>query len=76
MNIGLIDVDGNNHTGRCYTYPYAQPYRDPTNPHHAIPQWQKDMARWCNKRQLFVAFDFPEFTPRKGFYCKEYFSQP
>lgn len=66
----------NNHTGRCYTYPYAQPYRDPTNPHHSIPQWQKDMAQWCNKRQYFVAFDFPDFTPRKGFYCKEYFSQP
>ena len=63
----------NNHAGRCCTYPYAQPYRDPTNPHHVIPQWQKDMAQWCNKRQLFVAFDFPKFTPRKGFYCKEYF---
>lgn len=63
------------HTGRCYTYPYAQPYRDPANPHHVIPQWQKDMAQWCNKRQYFVACDFKDFSPRKGFYCREYFSE-
>ena len=54
-------------------YPYSQPYRDPDNPHHAIPQWQKDMAQWCNKHQIFQLSEFKEFSPRKGFKCIEYF---
>lgn len=54
-------------------YPYAQPYRDPDNPHQVIPQWQKDMAGWCNKQNIFWVTDFYNFTPRKGFRCAEYF---
>jgi hypothetical protein len=54
-------------------YPYAQPYRDPDNPRHVIPQWQKDIAWWANKHQLFYATDFKDFEPRKGFKCREYF---
>lgn len=45
---------------------------DPDNPHHIIPQWQLDMARWVNKHQLFQMTDFAEFEPRKGFKCIEY----
>lgn len=56
-------------------YPYAQPYRDPDNPHHIIPQWQLDMARWVNKHQLFQMTDFAGFEPRKGFKCNEYLKQ-
>ena len=52
--------------------PYAQPYRDPNNPHRPIPQWQKDMAQWVNKHQLFQATDFRYFSPRKGFHCDYY----
>lgn len=59
------------HQGR-YVYPYAQPYRDPNNPHHIIPQWQKDMAGWVNKKAHFVAHSFEEFEPRKGFRCVQY----
>lgn len=59
------------HKGR-YVYPHAQPYRDPNNPHHIIPQWQKDMAGWVNKKAHFVAHSFEEFEPRKGFRCREY----
>lgn len=55
-----------------YVYPYAQPYRDPNNPHHIIPQWQKDMAGWVNKKAHFVAHSFEEFEPRKGFRCRQY----
>lgn len=55
-------------------YPYAQPYRDPDNPHHPIPQWQKDMAQWVNKHQIFQITDFSDFSPRKGFRCSEYFN--
>lgn len=53
-------------------YPYAQPYRDPDNPHHTPPQWQRDMAQWVNKHQIFYVTDFENFSPRKGFKCKNY----
>lgn len=53
-------------------YPYAQPYRDPFNPNKPIPQWQKYMANWVNKKMLFEKISFEEFEPRKGFKCKEY----
>lgn len=59
------------HEGR-QVYAYAQPYRDPDNPHRPIPQWQKDMAGWVNKKAHFVAHSFEDFEPRKGFRCKEY----
>ena len=55
-------------------YPYAQPYRDPDNPKFTPPQWQKDMAHWANKRWLYFADDFHNFSPRKGFRCREYFN--
>lgn len=55
-----------------WVYAYAQPYRDPDNPHRPIPQWQKDMANWVNKKAHFVAHSFEEFEPRKGFKCIEY----
>lgn len=61
------------HEGR-QVYAYAQPYRDPDNPDSPIPQWQKDMAGWVNKKAHFVAHSFEEFEPRKGFRCREYFN--
>ena len=62
------------HQGRP-VYAYAQPYRDPDNPNRPIPQWQKDMAGWVNKKAHFVAHSFEEFTPRKGFRCEQYFDK-
>lgn len=53
-------------------YCYAQPYRDPDNPQSTIPQWQRDMAGWCNKRMVYCATDFIDFMPRKNFKCKNY----
>ena len=50
----------------------AQPYRDFNNPNQIIPQWQKYMANWVNKKMLFEKISFEEFEPRKGFKCKEY----
>lgn len=55
-------------------YAHAQPFRDPYNPNHHVPQWQKDMAHWCNQRAIFTTTDFLSFQPRKGFYCQEYFN--
>lgn len=55
-----------------YVYPFAQPYRDPDNPKQFIPQWQKDMAQWVNKKQYFLKTDFFNFEPRKGFKCYTY----
>ncbi len=54
--------------------PYAQPYREYDNPFSTIPQWQKDMAHWTNRPQLFRSCDFKDFEPRKGFKCIRYFS--
>ena len=53
-------------------YPYAQPYRNPDNPHEPIPQWQKDLAQWVNKHALFQVSSFADFEPRKGFKCSQY----
>lgn len=55
-------------------YPYAQPYRDPDDPTRLVPQWQKDMAAWTNKKMIFETTSFENFMPRKGFSCKEYFN--
>ena len=55
-------------------FPYAQPYRDPFNPNRPIPQWQKYMANWVNKKMLFEKISFEEFEPRKGFKCKKFFN--
>lgn len=54
-------------------YAYAQPYRDPDNKNHVVPQWQKDMARWVNKKNLFSTINFENYQPRNGFYCGQYF---
>lgn len=64
-----------NKIGRA-VYAYAQPYRDPNNSNHIVPEWQKDMARWCNKRMIFCTTDFKDFSPRKGFTCRKYFNEP
>jgi len=51
----------------------AQPFRDFNNPKQVIPQWQKDMAHWANRRELWTTCDFKDFSPRKGFKCAKYF---
>lgn len=52
--------------------PHLQPYRNPVC-NNRVPQWQKDMARWADRRNIFMSCDFMDFEPRKGFKCKEYF---
>lgn len=53
----------------------GQPYRDFNNSKQVIPQWQKDMAHWATKHQLYASCDFKDFEPRKGFKCKRYFDK-
>lgn len=53
--------------------PFAQPYRDFNSKKQIIPQWQSDLARWCNRRWLFKKTTFEDYEPRKGFKCKAYF---
>lgn len=53
----------------------AQPYRDFNNPLQVIPQWQKDLSRWAMRREIYATCDFKDFSPRKGFKCKEYFDK-
>ena len=38
----------------------------------SIPQWQKDLAHWVNKHQLYNTCEFADFSPRNGFTCGEY----
>jgi hypothetical protein len=54
---------------------FAQPYLDLTSKHQNIPQWQKDMARWSIKKELYKTMEFQDYEPRKGFKCKEYLTQ-
>jgi hypothetical protein len=51
--------------------PFVQPFRSYDN--KRIPsQYEKDFAAWVNKKERFNSFDFKDFQPRKGFYCKKY----
>lgn len=54
--------------------PFVQPYRDFTNPTR-VGQYEKDLARWANRAWLFKTIDFMDYEPRKGFKCRNYFSQ-
>lgn len=51
----------------------SQPMLDFSKVHQDIPMWQKDMAQWSNRKQLFKTIDFKEFRPRKDFVCNQYF---
>lgn len=59
------------HRGGHNAYPFAQPFRDPDIKNEP-PLWQKDLARYCNKKQIFYTTSFADFSPRKGFKCQEY----
>ena len=50
-----------------------QPYRDFRTKNN-IPQWQRDFARWGNRKELFRSIDFKDYKPRKGFLCNSYFT--
>lgn len=53
--------------------PYVMPYRDfenKTNP----SQYAKDLAQYVNKPMIFKSCKFEDFSPRKGFVCREYFN--
>lgn len=52
--------------------PHCQPYLDFNSRIQNIPQWQLDMARWADRKEIFRTVEFAEYEPRKGFKCKEY----
>lgn len=51
----------------------SQPMLDFSKAHQDIPQWQRDMARWSNRKEIYVSSDFKDYMPRKGFLCRAYF---
>lgn len=53
--------------------PHCQPYLNFSSKHQDIPQWQKDMAHWVDKKSCFRSCEFKDFEPRKDFKCAEYF---
>ena len=64
-----------NHWRNDFTIlPYCQPYRDPFG-RNKIPQWQKDMSRWVDRKELYKTIEFKDYEPRNGFKCKNYFDQ-
>ena len=51
--------------------PFVQPYRDFDN--KRVPsQYERDLAHWVNRRQLFKTVDFKDLEIRKGFKCGTY----
>lgn len=64
-------------TLRCYLeqnrryIPFAQPFRN-LDYVNDIPQWQKDMARWCNRKELLFSTRFEDYEPRKGEKCEKW----
>lgn len=54
-------------------YPHAQPFRHLDNKHHTIPQWQRDLARWVDRKEIYKTCEFKDYEPRKGFKCINYF---
>ncbi len=51
--------------------PYVMPYRDFENK-RTPSQYEKDLAQYVNKLQIFKTCSFAEFMPRKGFKCEAY----
>ena len=54
--------------------PFAQPYLDFDGKRQPT-QWQKDMARWCNRKEIFRTVEFSEYRPRKGVICAQYLTK-
>ena len=52
--------------------PYVMPYRDFENKTKPS-QYARDLAQYVNKPMIFKSCKFEDFSPRKGFVCKEYF---
>jgi hypothetical protein len=55
--------------------PHCQPYRDPVNPQKSVPEWQKYLSQWVDKKQTYISCEFKDFEPRKGFKCEKYFNK-
>jgi hypothetical protein len=52
-------------------YPFSQP-RLKLSGKTVVPQWQKDLSRWCNRKELYKSCDLLDYMPRKGFKFWEY----
>lgn len=51
--------------------PFVMPYRDYEN--NRIPsQYERDLAHYVNRPEIFNSTTFAKFEPRKGFLCSEY----
>ena len=53
--------------------PYVMPYRDFENKTKPS-QYARDLAQYVNKPMIFKTCKFEDFSPRKGFTCKQYFT--
>lgn len=47
--------------------PFCQPYRPLQLQNYKIPQWQKDLARYVNRKEIYNKIRFEDYKPRKNF---------
>jgi hypothetical protein len=54
--------------------PFAQPYRPIGMKNYQVPEWQRDLARYTNRKEIYKSLNsFSEFVPRIGFKCEKYY---
>ena len=46
---------------------------DRLQPDYSIYNIDSNMAHWADRKEIYMSCDFKDFSPRKGFLCKEYF---
>lgn len=57
-----------------HVIPYAQPFKSIGIGQQATPTWQKDLARYTNRKEIYKSLNsFSEFIPRIGFKCEKYY---
>lgn len=71
INECLTRINAIRHYKELPMLPFAQPYLD-FDGKRSPPQWQKDMARWCNRKEIFNSTEFKDYRPRKHEVCSRY----
>lgn len=51
-----------------------QPMLDLTRQVQNIPLWQRAMARWGSRKQIYFSTDFKDYCPRKGMTGRDFFN--
>lgn len=52
---------------------YCQAYKPVDGEKIVTPQWQRDMQRWADRKELYTSTDFMDYVPRVGETGRQYF---